>query len=137
MPPYGTGIKSIALMPQSKAYLVGRAALPGFDATCADVPVVVAAAYKSIVAVIAPSQFVPTTQRSINWRTVVIGAPTVSIVLQGSIDDIDANYVIVDTSNSGTGETRTIMTQLRFFRIIVNTWTGGTSPSLVVVIQAL
>ena len=149
MPPYQTvpgtyEPGSYSIYPQSKVYLVGYAAKPGVPNLNTDQPEAIASAYKSIAGVIAPSLFAPSNQRSITWRTTIDGAPSaISCVLQGSIDDVDANYITVDTSTNTAGETRVVNPNvtpygpaLRFFRIHFVTVTGGTAPSAIVVIQA-
>jgi hypothetical protein len=70
---------------------------------------------------------------TLTWSTVVSGAPSgVTVNLQASIVDIDAQYATLDSSTNTTGETRYIAaTDFNFFRITTGTITGGTSPTLV------
>ena len=68
----------------------------------------------------------------LSWTTVITGGPTVSILLEGSVDDVDGHYATVDTSTAGAGETR-VMTAatiagLKFFRVKVSITSGGSSP---------
>ena len=56
------------------------------------------------------------------WRTAYASAPgSVAVNLQGAMDDVDAQYVTVDSSTSTAGETRIIASPFRFFRVIFTT----------------
>jgi hypothetical protein len=57
-------------------------------------------------------------------------AVAISAVLQGAMNDVDAEYADLDTSTSTTGEYRTINNVLvRFLRIKLNTITAGAAPT--------
>lgn len=60
------------------------------------------------------------TQRIISWEVLYNGTPSVSgFILQGAIDDVDADYVTVDTSVLTATEVRqTGITNFRFFRVV-------------------
>ena len=56
------------------------------------------------------------------WRTAYASTPgSVAVTLQGAMDDVDAQYVTVDSSTSTAGETRIIASPFRFFRVIFTT----------------
>jgi hypothetical protein len=65
---------------------------------------------------------------AVRWQTVFGTAPTaVSIILQGAINDVDAEYQQLDTSSQTAGEARTVANvQARFLRIRFVSSTGGT-----------
>ena len=64
---------------------------------------------------------------AIRWQTIFGSAPSaVSIVLQGAMSDIDAEYQTIDTSTATTGEARTVVNvQAKFVRIRFVSATGG------------
>ena len=64
---------------------------------------------------------------AVRWQTIFGTAPTaVSIVLQGSTADVDAEYSTIDTSTATTGEARTVTgVRARFLRVKVVSSTGG------------
>jgi len=70
----------------------------------------------------------PDTGTAVRWQTVFGGAPTaVSLVLQGAMADVDAEYQTIDTTIATTGEARTVTgVQAKFLRIKFNSSTGGT-----------
>ena len=70
----------------------------------------------------------PDSGTAVRWQTIFGGAPTaVSLVLQGAMADIDAEYQTIDTSVATTGEARTVTgVQAKFLRIKFNSSTGGT-----------
>jgi hypothetical protein len=65
---------------------------------------------------------------AVRWQTVFGTAPTaVNIVLQGAINDVDAEYQVIDTTTQTAGEARTVANvQARFLRIRFVSSTGGT-----------
>ena len=69
----------------------------------------------------------PDSGTAVRWQTIFGGAPTaVSLVLQGAMADIDAEYQTIDTSVATTGEARTVTgVQAKFLRIKFNSSTGG------------
>jgi hypothetical protein len=64
---------------------------------------------------------------AIRWQTVFGTAPTaVSIILQGAMNDVDAEYQQIDASTATTGEARMVANvQARFLRIRFVSATGG------------
>ena len=64
---------------------------------------------------------------AVRWQTIFGTAPTaVSIVLQGAMADVDAEYQAIDTSVATTGEARTVTgVRARFLRIKFTSSTGG------------
>ncbi len=60
---------------------------------------------------------------SITWQTIIAGgtATSISVTLQGSIDN--SNWVTLDTSTSTTGELRTATAAVKFFRCNVGSYT--------------
>ena len=59
------------------------------------------------------------------WRTQYASTPgSVSMALQGAMDDVTGEYVTIDTSTNTAGETRTIASPYRFHRIHVTTGPG-------------
>src|SRR5712692_7602722 len=70
----------------------------------------------------------PDSGTAVRWQTIFGTAPTaVSIVLQGAMSDIDAEYQTIDTTVATTGEARTVASvQAKFLRIKFVSSTGGT-----------
>jgi hypothetical protein len=64
---------------------------------------------------------------AVRWQTIFGGAPTaVNMVLQGAMNDVDAEYQTLDTTTATTGEARTVANvQARFLRIRFVSSTGG------------
>ena len=69
----------------------------------------------------------PDSGTAVRWQTIFGGAPTaVSMVLQGAMADVDAEYQTIDTTTATTGEARTVTgVQAKFLRIKFNSSTGG------------
>ena len=69
----------------------------------------------------------PDSGTAVRWQTVFGTNPTaVSIILQGAINDVDAEYQQLDASTTTTGEARTVANvQARFLRIRFVSSTGG------------
>jgi hypothetical protein len=65
---------------------------------------------------------------AVRWQTVFGTAPTaVNMVLQGAINDVDAEYQTLDTTTATAGEARTVANvQAKFLRIRFVSSTGGT-----------
>ncbi|MBS1842418.1 MAG: hypothetical protein JSS69_10170 [Acidobacteria bacterium] len=65
---------------------------------------------------------------AVRWQTVFGTNPTaVNIILQGAMNDVDAEYQQLDASTAVTGEARTVANaQARFLRIRFVSSTGGT-----------
>ncbi len=70
----------------------------------------------------------PDSGTAVRWQTIFGTAPTaVSIVLQGAINDVDAEYQTLDTAALPAGEGRTVANvQARFLRVRFVSSTGGT-----------
>ncbi len=64
---------------------------------------------------------------AVRWQTIFGGAPTaVNMVLQGAMNDVDAEYQVIDTTTATTGEARTVANvQAKFLRIKFVSSTGG------------
>jgi hypothetical protein len=64
---------------------------------------------------------------AVRWQTVFGSAPSaVDIVLQAAINDVDAEYQIIDTTTAVGGEGRSLTNvQAKFLRIKVVSSTGG------------
>ena len=64
---------------------------------------------------------------AVRWQTVFGTAPTaVSIILQGAINDVDAEYQQLDATTQTAGEARTVANvQAKFLRIRFVSSTGG------------
>lgn len=64
---------------------------------------------------------------NVRWQTIFGTAPTaVSLVLQGAMADVDAEYQTIDTTTNTAGEARTVTgVQAKFLRIKFNSSTGG------------
>lgn len=71
---------------------------------------------------------VPDGGTSVRWQTIFGTNPTaVSIVLQGAMADVDAEYQQIDITAVTTGEARTVTgVQAKFLRIRFVSSTGGT-----------
>jgi hypothetical protein len=69
----------------------------------------------------------PDTGTAVRWQTIFGTAPTaVSIVLQGAMADIDAEYQTIDTTTATAGEARAVASvQAKFLRIKFVSSTGG------------
>jgi hypothetical protein len=74
-----------------------------------------------------PGGYAPETGFTVRWQTLFGTAPTaVSLVLQGAMADVDAEYQTIDTTTNTAGEARTAAgVQARFLRIKFNSSTGG------------
>jgi hypothetical protein len=73
-----------------------------------------------------------TNEKTVTWSTAYPTAPaTVSMLLQGSLFDIDAQYQTIDTSTNTAGEERvSTLTHYRFFRLKATNVTGA-SPTCI------
>ena len=114
MPSYQNVTPPISLMPGDVGFSFNNEAFPG-SAT-------------------AGSQFAipsyagqPDTGTAVRWQTIFGTAPTaVSLVLQGAMADVDAEYQTIDTTTNTAGEARTVSgVQAKFLRIKFNSSTGG------------
>jgi hypothetical protein len=77
----------------------------------------------------------PENGRAIRWQTIFGTAPSaVSVALQTSMIDSDAEYTTIDTSTATAGEARTVTgVRANFVRAKVTSITGGSG----VVVQVL
>jgi hypothetical protein len=73
----------------------------------------------------------PDTGTAVRWQTIFGTAPTaVSLVLQGAMADVDAEYQTIDTTTNTGGEARTVSgVQAKFLRIKFVSSTGGAGLS--------
>lgn len=69
----------------------------------------------------------PDTGTAVRWQTIFGTAPTaVSLILQGAMADVDAEYQTIDTTTNTAGEARTVTgVQAKFLRIKFSSSTGG------------
>lgn len=114
MPAYQNTTPPISLMPGDVGFSFNNEAFPGSAQ--------------------AGSQFAipsyagqPDTGTAVRWQTIFGTAPTaVSMVLQGAMADVDAEYQTIDTTTNTSGEARTVTgVQAKFLRIKFNSSTGG------------
>lgn len=125
MPAYGTPPNALVIYGNQNndvQYLIGKKGQPwnSVVALQSDQYETVSAAYKSIP--VALVRMNADAEANIVWRTQYASAPgSVTAVLQGSMQDVDADYQTVDTSSNVAGETRTIASPYRFHRINVTT----------------
>ncbi len=72
-------------------------------------------------------------QRAVTWSTLIAGGPsTVTVTLEASMVDVDAQYNTLDSSTSTTGEERVIANvNFRFYRLKVANVSGGSSPTII------
>ena len=114
MPNYQNVTPPISLMPGDVGFSFNNEAFPG--------------------SALAGSQFAipsyagqPDTGTAVRWQTIFGTAPTaVSMVLQGAMADVDAEYQTIDTTTNTAGEARTVTgVQARFLRIKFVSSTGG------------
>lgn len=72
--------------------------------------------------------------KTYTWEMVVTGAPTtVDADLEGCIGDPDTagNWFIIDTSTITASELRHVVDKrIMYLRVILNTLTGGTTPTV-------
>jgi len=134
MPAYNTYPNSKTAYPGDISIIVGYPALPaGPSGTTTDQAEAVLVNYKSIPFCV-PSAFGDKgyTQRQITWQVAYGTAPSsITLNLQGSINDVDAEYQIIDSSSNIAGEPgRTISSNFRFFR--VQAAAVGGSPTVIV-----
>src|SRR5271167_5070845 len=69
----------------------------------------------------------PDSGTAVRWQTIFGTAPTaVSLILQGAMADVDAEYQTIDSTTNTTGEARTVTgVQARFLRIKISSSTCG------------
>jgi len=71
--------------------------------------------------------------RTIAWQTEFPSQPsTITMYLEAAIENLDAQYQVLDTSTNAAGELRYIdVTKFNFVRIKVQATSGGTAPSVI------
>lgn len=76
-------------------------------------------------------------ERIVIWVTSFVGGPSaVSLQLQGALEDIDGDFVVLDSSTLQTGEGRTIINVCYpYIRIRQVSRTGGTSTTVKMLIN--
>ncbi len=64
---------------------------------------------------------------AVRWQTIFGSAPTaVNLILQGAMNDVDAEYQQIDSTTQPAGEARTVANvQAKFLRIKFVSSTGG------------
>lgn len=131
MPPYlqsnGNETPSESIYPGQSGIPVGYKAVPGGPASLAsDQAEAIVTGFKSkAICVAAGMGAHGFTQRQINWRVNYGIAPSaIAWVLQGSVDDVDGDYIQVDTSSTITNFTQTVPSNLKFFRLYASSVTG-------------
>jgi len=114
MPTYQNVLPPISLSPGDVGFSFNNEAFPG------------GATSGSQFALDYPGGF-PDSGRTVRWQTIFGTAPTaVSIVLQGAMADVDAEYFLIDTSAAPAGEARTVIgVNAKFLRIRFVSSTGG------------
>jgi hypothetical protein len=114
MPSYQNVTPPISIMPGDVGFSFNNEAFPG--------------------SALAGSQFAipsyagqPDTGTAVRWQTIFGTAPTaVSLILQGAMADVDAEYQTIDTTTNTAGEARTVTgVQAKFLRIKFVSSTGG------------
>jgi len=114
MPNYQNATPPISLMPGDVGFSFNNEAFPGSAQ--------------------AGSQFAlpsyagqPDMGTAVRWQTLFGSAPSaVSMVLQGAMADVDAEYQTLDTTTNTAGEARTVANvQAKFLRIKFVSATGG------------
>lgn len=100
------GINTVqTLYPGQTKRMLGTTALPGTHVVTANETLAAGHASSPVVVASQPGAH-PSTQRQITWR---IFNDVAGLKLQASVDDVDANYVTVDTSSGVSGtEVRTV-----------------------------
>lgn len=128
MPAYGTYPNSKSIYPGQAAILVGLTAAeggvsPGPGQAKNEA---VTAGYKSIPVCVAQGMSgMGQTQRQITWQVKYGTAPSaIAWVLQGAIDDLEANYMQVDTSSTTGTFAQTVQSNYKFFRLYASAVTG-------------
>ena len=98
-----------SIYPGSTGILLGTTALPGTQVTAAHETLPANTASSYVVVAARPGGF-GSTQRQITWR---IFGDVSGLQLQASVDEVDANYVTIDTSvGTSTPEVRVIQADI-------------------------
>ena len=72
----------------------------------------------------------PNNSRDLEWQSVATGGAAFTATLQGSMEDVDGDYVSLDTMTASGTQTVTGVTA-SFLRINLSGVTGGTSPTYI------
>lgn len=74
--------------------------------------------------------------RALVWQSVMDGSPSaISLQLQGAINNVEAEFAVLDSSTVVTGEMRHVSPlNIRFVRVRQVSRTGGTSVTVTVMI---
>ncbi len=115
MPSYSNAVPPSSLFPGDIGFSFNNEAFPA-DGTAG-----------SQFAIPEPAGF-PDQGHTVRWQTLFGTNPTVvNITLEGAMNDVDAEYKVIDTTTVLTGEARTMANvRARFLRIKKVTSTGGT-----------
>jgi hypothetical protein len=115
MPSYQNVTPPISLMPGDVGFSFNNEAFPGS-----------AQAGSQFAVPSYPGQ--PDVGTAVRWQTIFGTAPTaVSLVLQGAMADVDAEYQTIDATTNTAGEARTVTgVQAKFLRVKFVSSTGGT-----------
>lgn len=75
--------------------------------------------------------------RAVTWQSIpVVNPSAISLQLQGAMNDVDAEYAVLDTSTVVGGEMRTVsVVNLKFIRARQVSRTGGTNITVQAMIQ--
>lgn len=78
----------------------------------------------------------PSMGRPMVWQTIMNGSPSaISLQLQGAMNDTDAEYAVLDSSTSTSGEMRHVLPlNIRFVRVRQVSRTGATDVTVQVLI---
>lgn len=132
VPPYlqanNNETPSKSIYPGQNAHAVGFKAIPDGPAALQNEQYeAVASGFKSVAVSVAPQTgYRGYPQRQITWQVKYGTAPSaVAWVLQGAIDDVEEDYVQVDTASGTTEFVETVASNFRFFRLYASAVTGA------------
>lgn len=77
-----------------------------------------------------------TNGRTIAWKSEFPSAPaSVTLYLEAALQNVDAQYLVLDTSTNTAGDLRYVdVTKFNFVRVKVYAYSGGSSPSIIAAI---
>src|SRR5208282_134457 len=115
MPNYQNTYPPSSLMPGDVGYSFNNETFPG------------SAEAGSQFALTTPGGYAPETGFTVRWQTIFGTAPSaVSLILQGAMADVDAEYQTIDTTTNAAGEARQVTgVQAKFLRVKFVSSTGG------------
>src|SRR5271167_2170372 len=107
MPSYQNVTPPIALYPGDVGYSWNNESMPGANTAGTQF------------ALSTPGGYAPETGYTVRWQTILGGAPSaVSLLLQGAMADVDAEYTQIDITSQQAGEARTVTgVQAKFLRV--------------------